>query len=569
MTDTPPHSPNPLGHSRLSHSPPTAPSARLRWSVRGCSVVVLLSILAALAFAGVAGAQPPDPCPPGTPAAGCDPATPGPGPGTQPGPPPPARLLPAAPVSVHSAGPGPAAPGAPAPGVPGAGPAAAGSCGIFDLNACIDGFFRWLVGSALNPLLDLVSTTLLTTPTIESLPRVAQLWDTSWQVLLGCYALLILVAGVVVMAYETLQTRYTIKEIAPRLVVGFLAGALSLWVAARGIDVANGLAAAIAGDDLDPASAGATLRAITQQSLTGRILILLMGLVLAVMLVVLLLTYVVRVALTVLLVAGAPLALMFHALPHTEGIARWWWKAFAAALAIQVGQSLALITALKVFLAPGGFTPFGTVTDNGLVNILVAIALVYVLVKIPFWMLSTIRGGGGGSLVGSLVRGVVAYKTFGLLGGGRRGGRGRAARLLARPWRLRPRRARRPVREGAGDSRRPVHAAAGRADPDTTTGARRADATDAAETPHRPGPATGAAAGRRLAGEQAGPRPRRPVPAAPRRYAPTPTRAGSHTAPSIRAAATDRAAAGADQARPVQHGIRRLSPRKHQIPYRR
>ena len=198
--------------------------------------------------------------------------------------------------------------------------------------------------------------------------------------------------------------------------------------------MANGLAAAIAGEDLDPASAGAALRAITQQSMTGGILLLLMGLVLAVMLVVLLLTYIVRVALTVLLVAGAPLALMFHALPHTEGIAKWWWKAFAAVLAIQVGQSLALITALKVFLAPGMFTPFGTATDNGLINILVAIAMVYVLVKIPFWMLSTIGGGGGGSLVGSLVRSVVAYKTFGLLGGGRRGGRGRAARA-ARPGR--------------------------------------------------------------------------------------------------------------------------------------
>jgi hypothetical protein len=45
----------------------------------------------------------------------------------------------------------------------------------------------------------------------------------------------------------------------------------------------------------------------------------------------------------------------------------------------------------------------------------------YILFKIPFWVLSSVRGGrGGGGLVGSLVKGFLAYKTFGLLGG--RGG---------------------------------------------------------------------------------------------------------------------------------------------------
>ena len=91
-------------------------------------------------------------------------------------------------------------------------------------------------------------------------------------------------------------------------------------------------------------------------------------------------------------------------------------------LAIQVGQSLTLITAMKVFLAPGGFTLFGP-TLSGLVNLLVALALMYILFKIPFWILGSLRGGGGRSLVGSLVRGFLAYKTFGLLGGGGGGGR--------------------------------------------------------------------------------------------------------------------------------------------------
>jgi hypothetical protein len=63
-------------------------------------------------------------------------------------------------------------------------------------------------------------------------------------------------------------------------------------------------------------------------------------------------------------------------------------------------------------------------TDSGVVNLLVALALMYILVKIPFWVLGSIRGGGRRSLIGSLVRGFIAYKTFGLLAGGRSGGGG-------------------------------------------------------------------------------------------------------------------------------------------------
>jgi hypothetical protein len=299
-------------------------------------------------------------------------------------------------------------------------------CGVFSIGGCItnaiNDFFRGIVTDALNPLLDLLSKTLLTTPTLDSLPRIGELWNNSWQILLASYALLVLIAGILVMGYETVQTRHSIKEIAPRIVVGFLAGALSLWVATKGIEIANGLAQAVMGGGLDASTAGDTLKNLVLSSLNGGIFIIFVGIFLAGMLIVLLVTYIVRVALTIILIAGAPLALMFHALPQTEGIAKWWWKAYGGVLAIQVGQSLTLITAMKVFLAPGGFTLFGP-TLSGLVNLLVALALMYILFKIPFWILGSLRGGGGRSMVGSLVRGFLAYKTFGLLGGGG-GGRG-------------------------------------------------------------------------------------------------------------------------------------------------
>lgn len=321
---------------------------------------------------------------------------------------------------------------APAPtnsstGQPGDGGDKDADCGITNIGGCVTGainaFFRGVVEEALNPLLDLLSTTVLTTPTPDSIPRVEELWHDSWQILLASYALLVVIAGAVVMAYETLQTRHGIKEIAPRVVVGFLAGALSLWLATKGIEIANALAQAVMSGGVDPASAADTLKNLVLGSLNGGIFVVFVGIFLAGMLVVVLITYIVRVALTLLLIAGAPLALMCHALPQTEGVAYWWYQVYGGVLVIQVGQSFTLIIAFRVFLAPGGFTLFGP-TVSGLVNLLVALALMYILIKIPFWVLGSMRRGRGHSLVGLFLRGFFAYKTFNLLGGGRAGGGG-------------------------------------------------------------------------------------------------------------------------------------------------
>jgi hypothetical protein len=257
-----------------------------------------------------------------------------------------------------------ASPTNPGEGQPGEGEEPADECGITDIGACIteaiDAFFRGIVETALNPLLDLLSKTLLTTPMPDALPRIGELWNNSWEILLVTYGLLVLIAGVIVMGYQTVQTQYSVKELAPRLVVGFLSGALSMWVATKAIQIANGLAQAVMSGGVDAPSAGQALRELVLGSLTGGLWIIFIGIVLAAMLVVLLVTYVIRVALTVILIAGAPLALMFHALPQTEGIAYWWWKAFGGCLAIQVLQSLTLITAMRVFLTPGGFSVFGS-----------------------------------------------------------------------------------------------------------------------------------------------------------------------------------------------------------------
>ena len=241
-------------------------------------------------------------------------------------------------------------------------------CSFWDPGTWLSCLFAPIVTSALNGLLAILGTTLLTTPSPSSIPQLATLWTNSWQVLVASYGLLVLVAGLVVMAYGTLQSRYSIKEIAPRVAVGFLAGTLSLFAATKMIELANGLAFGLVAGPVDAGNVATDLNGvithavgtgIITNALGGGIWLLFVGLVLAVMLIVLLVTYLVRVAITVLLIAAAPVLLMFHALPQTDGLARWWWKAFAGVLAIQIAQSLVLAMAVNTLLSPATAALFG------------------------------------------------------------------------------------------------------------------------------------------------------------------------------------------------------------------
>lgn len=308
----------------------------------------------------------------------------------------------------------------------------------------IESFFRKIVEDALNPLLDLLGRTLLTTPMPEELPRAGELWEQSRQFSVAASVLLVMIAGIIVMGYETVQFRHSLKEIAPRIVIAFLGANLSLLLTTKAIVFANAASASALGSGLDPDIAAEALSDLLLGSLLNRgAFLVVIGLGAAVMLIVLLILYVVRVALTLILVVAAPLAIICYALPQTEGVARWWCRAFAGVLAIQLGQSLTLIVFLRVFFDGDNFTIFGGATADGLINLLVCMALFYVLIKIPFWIGAQVRSGSSRSFVGGLVRGMIAYKAFGLLRGtgratprsGRRsgGGPGASGRSGRRP----------------------------------------------------------------------------------------------------------------------------------------
>jgi hypothetical protein len=203
-----------------------------------------------------------------------------------------------------------------------------------------------------------------------------------------------------------------LKDVLPRIVVAAIAINASLSLAGLAITTADAFSETLLGQGAGASQAAVVLRQLVLGSLAdGGIFLVLIGAVVAVLAIVLLATYVVRLALVILLIVAAPIALVCHALPQTEGLAHLWWRAFSGVLMVQVAQSLILITALRVFLATGGPQNLGIASTGGFVDLLVAACLCWVLVKVPTWVSRHIFSGSrrGGS-VGRIVRDVVIYR---------------------------------------------------------------------------------------------------------------------------------------------------------------
>jgi hypothetical protein len=265
------------------------------------------------------------------------------------------------------------------------------SPGLFDIagrvRQAVNGWFRDLVASALTPTLDLLGRTVLATPDVTAPGgRARELWWISAGIANTVFVLLVVVGGLLLIGHETLQTSYGIKEIAPRLVLGFIAANLSLVLAGRGIAFANALSGALAGQGVDPAHVTDQLKRLALAPLDSNspFLILAAGVIAALALVIVA-AYVIRVAALMVLVAGAPLALICHALPQIEGVARGWWRALAACLGVQVGQAFLLVTALRTFFAADRASVFGLDSSGQLVDLVVAACLLWMLARLPVW----------------------------------------------------------------------------------------------------------------------------------------------------------------------------------------
>ncbi|MBB5998472.1 hypothetical protein [Streptomonospora salina] len=294
----------------------------------------------------------------------------------------------------------PAAPDTPAGPDPEGG-AAGGECGMMEVSCHVTAWFGDLVAGALNPLFGWIAGIAFRVP--QPGHGVEGLWSGVLVTTNLLFVLLVAAGGAVLMARETAQTRYGLGEILGRLAFAGVAANSSLWIARELFRAANGTAEAVGAMGIDTGEAVANLRDRAEWVLAeGVVFTVLLLVALVVMLVVWVVTDVVRVVMSIVLVIAAPLLLAFHALPQTNRLAALWWRSMAGLCAMPVLQSLAFIAMMRLFFE-GQFALFGHVNgtvspgeqvpegeNNLLYDLIMFLVLVYVQIRIPFWVMKLV-----------------------------------------------------------------------------------------------------------------------------------------------------------------------------------
>jgi len=289
--------------------------------------------------------------------------------------------------------------------------AGSGSVAWYDIpgqvEQAIDTWFGDLVKSALTPILGLLGKLVLATPNLTG-GRISQIWEITLGIADSCFVLFAIIGGVIVMTHESVQTRYGLKQILPRLVFGFIAANTSLLLINQILTFGNAVTLAVWDTPLSGAGIGNQLLGYIMASIftpdgVTQIFMVLFGLVLAVLALAVLFSFALRTAALLLLTILAPPMLLCHALPGLDAAAQLWWRALAAVLAIEFLQATVLMLMLQVFFDPDS-NVLGVPTAAGLVDLLVCGALFVILLKIPGWVMRGVLGRAPRSTAMGLLR---------------------------------------------------------------------------------------------------------------------------------------------------------------------
>jgi hypothetical protein len=286
----------------------------------------------------------------------------------------------------------------------------------FMLDQILDWFARLLLDS-LNALIAAITQVLLITPDVTALPQVQALTGRAVWVVDTVFVLVFLAAGILTMvAGSNERARYGVKDLLPRCVVGFVTAHFSQLISGTMIRLANAVTGALTEQNFDNQGA---LQAIKRdltgaRDQTGGLLFLVCLAIILFLLAATACSVIVRFAIALVLTAGAPLALMLHALPQTDPIARLWWRSYLGMLAVPVCQGFVLFAAQWMLLDPATMLPalgLPTADPGGVLNLFVVMVLLWTTVKVPSVMRRYATSGARSTnLVGAVVRVVVVQQ---------------------------------------------------------------------------------------------------------------------------------------------------------------
>ena len=261
---------------------------------------------------------------------------------------------------------------------------------------------------------------------------VRQAWSVVWVITTGALVVILGWMGLTFIMSEHVGIRQAgWREMVPRLLLGLVAAASSLWWCALVIDVADAVSGFIAvfldvtPGDLLRAPLDTFLFAIQAGSVGMGLLMALLYLVYGFFVLYVLVQMVLRLALIDILLALAPIALGLWILPHTAGWGRHWLRLFMTTVFQQAVQLIALALGfgfLREVAVIGAFEP----AQDLVWKLLLSLSFVYMATRVPSLLgnvgtfdswVSTLYFGM--NLPGTMVR---SAKTLGLVAGGAAGG---------------------------------------------------------------------------------------------------------------------------------------------------
>ena len=270
---------------------------------------------------------------------------------------------------------------------------------------------------------------------------VRQAWMVVWAITSGALVVILGWMGLSLIVSEHLGRQQAgWREMVPRLVLGLVAAASSLWWCALVLDVADAVSGFIAVSlnvtpgDLLRAPLDTFLRAVQAGSVGMAQLLALLYLVYGFFVLYVIVQMVLRLALIDILLALAPIALGLWILPHTAGWGRHWLKLFMTTVFQQAVQLIALalgIGFLNEFASVAAFEP----VQDLIWKLLMSLAFVYMATRVPSMMgnagtfdswLSMLYFGM--NLPSSMMR---SAKTIGLMSGAAGGPGGMAVGAMA------------------------------------------------------------------------------------------------------------------------------------------
>ncbi|MEV0269808.1 hypothetical protein AB0H43_13605 [Hamadaea sp. NPDC050747] len=298
------------------------------------------------------------------------------------------------------------------------------------VTSMLDGVAGWLASAAMHTLL-WISGVLdkygFSVPDVTGLQPTQALAGRARTITDIVFPIVIVAAGAIGMTYSSVQIQYQVKDLLPRLFVGWVGAHWSLPMCGLILRFADAFIHALTTPMPDETTSFHRLNSLIALSLgidpagdfDDPIKVGLLGTIITVLVVILaawlVLTWIIRYALLIILVGLSPLAMASYSLPQLEGAARLWWRTLIGCLAIPAAQATTFSAGMWILLDPAAGLPAGVKPDDAdsrPITLFAVLAILLFTAKIPSLVSRYLTSSGTpkGSFFSQVARVMVVHR---------------------------------------------------------------------------------------------------------------------------------------------------------------